>query len=663
MKRKVFLVIFAIFSCIIGAQAITRSVTYTFNSKNWAATDDDGNAANWSVTKVGTSFINELGVQVTTSNSGAKATSPVAFSDISSVVVRHCTNKSAGKGTIKIKIGDNEAMSYDVVAPSENGRTLRDAVFTPETLQSGKVALTVNVTANSVYIYSVTINYEDATGVYDPEFSVAPGTYDEAQNLTFSNLEEGVSVRYTSDASVNLKGNSGFEVWDGVSAIPIKLSQTIRAIATDGTNFSNEVTAEYVLKAEAPSITAAVDSKGNFYTETLDVTISSKYSDFSKLIMECKVTEGESTRDISVTSNPFTFQITGTATISALVAYNADGAILEVSDACEATFTRQNSQTIKGVFSRVDNTGDINAGDEVIVVTEKGGKVMGLPTSDGNKRKGVDEDVNGACRLAENSEASVYLLKEGSTYGKYYMYDSATGEYVDLSSTGTSIGINQKDVSITFDGIYAIIKDSNSATRMLLWSALTETFGNYSQDNYNENDGYTSYNNVQLYKKLTGNNVTATVECEYNTEELKDGHSYPGAEYVILTCDGVSTYSLVHDGSVTNVVFENDAMIDVFDQGSYTIATPNALYTFEVTASEGPSTPTGIETMNGERSTTIYGTEGAVVIANATGNILIFDAMGRFVKKIIANGDTVVDMPAGYYVVCTLGATKAVLVK
>ena len=93
MKRKVFLVIFAIFSCIIGAQAITRSVTYTFNSKNWAATDDDGNAANWSVTKVGTSFINELGVQVTTSNSGAKATSPVAFSDISSVVVRHCTNK------------------------------------------------------------------------------------------------------------------------------------------------------------------------------------------------------------------------------------------------------------------------------------------------------------------------------------------------------------------------------------------------------------------------------------------------------------------------------------------------------------------------------------------------------------------------------------------
>ena len=104
-------------------------------------------------------------------------------------------------------------------------------------------------------------------------------------------------------------------------------------------------------------------------------------------------------------------------------------------------------------------------------------------------------------------------------------------------------------------------------------------------------------------------------------------------------------------------------MIDVLDQGSYTIATPNALYTFEVTASEGPSTPTGIETMNGERSTTIYGTEGAVVIANATGNILIFDAMGRFVKKIIANGDTVVDMPAGYYVVCTLGATKAVLVK
>ena len=70
-----------------------------------------------------------------------------------------------------------------------------------------------------------------------------------------------------------------------------------------------------------------------------------------------------------------------------------------------------------------------------------------------------------------------------------------------------------------------------------------------------------------------------------------------------------------------------------------------------------------METPKADGKATIYGTEGAVVIANATGNILIFDAMGRFVKKIIANGDTVVDMPTGYYVVCTLGATKAVLVK
>ena len=68
---------------------------------------------------------------MTTSNSGAKATSPVAFSDISSVVVRHCTNKSAGKGTIKIKIGDNEAMSYDEVAPREYGSTIRVAVLSP----------------------------------------------------------------------------------------------------------------------------------------------------------------------------------------------------------------------------------------------------------------------------------------------------------------------------------------------------------------------------------------------------------------------------------------------------------------------------------------------------------------------------------------------------
>ncbi|MGM9855130.1 MAG: leucine-rich repeat protein [Muribaculaceae bacterium] len=76
-----------------------------------------------------------------------------------------------------------------------------------------------------------------------------------------------------------------------------------------------------------------------------------------------------------------------------------------------------------------------------------------------------------------------------------------------------------------------------------------------------------------------------------------------------------------------------------------------------------PITPTGVDALKTDGKATIYGTEGAVVVNGADGKVMIFDAMGRMVKSVSAEGAATVAMPAGYYIVRTAGTAKAVIVK
>ena len=76
-----------------------------------------------------------------------------------------------------------------------------------------------------------------------------------------------------------------------------------------------------------------------------------------------------------------------------------------------------------------------------------------------------------------------------------------------------------------------------------------------------------------------------------------------------------------------------------------------------------PITPTGVAALKADGKATIYGTEGAVVVNGTDGKVMIFDAMGRMVKSVSAEGAATVAMPAGYYIVRTAGTAKAVIVK
>ena len=126
------------------------TTTYTFSSKSWAASQGD-----WTSGKDGNQMTSGRGIQVTTGVSGANATSPESFTNVSKVVVTYSTNASNGAGRIKIKIGTNAEVTKNVTKTGgTNDRTLTYD-FSPN--QTGNIKVTVTCSTNSIYIKSIAI--------------------------------------------------------------------------------------------------------------------------------------------------------------------------------------------------------------------------------------------------------------------------------------------------------------------------------------------------------------------------------------------------------------------------------------------------------------------------------------------------------------------------
>ena len=189
-----FIALLTMLSTIGVGQMWAEDETYTFTSKSWG---DSSNS--WTSNKDGNQLTSGRGVQVTTSYTGASATSKSEFSNVSRVIVVYSTNASKGAGTINIQIGSNSAKSYTVT--TSGGTTDRNAEFNFSPEESGKVKITVNCTTNSIYVKSITITYNSTAA------STYTVTYD--KNGATSGTVPTDATQYDSGATVTVKSNSG----------------------------------------------------------------------------------------------------------------------------------------------------------------------------------------------------------------------------------------------------------------------------------------------------------------------------------------------------------------------------------------------------------------------------------------------------------------------
>lgn len=419
-----------------------------------------------------------------------------------------------------------------------------------------------------------------------PAISVPSGTYNVVQNVTLTVPKGATKVRYTTDDAVDLK-KEGTEYTQG-STISISKSCTLRAIATDGTNFSATATATYTMKTSAPVITAADAVDGVFTNEDgfLNVTFTCPPYNAGEVLISYEVKDEMAEKTTGTVEVGEAITVYGNATITATALYmNGD---FKESDPVTATYKWSNSTAMKGVFARINSVDKISAGGEVIVVVESLGKIMS--TDNGNsKREAIDQDVNGVCLLESTSSAKVFTLGEGTKTGTYTLVDE-DGNYLSLSTDNTNIAKVKGDVVVSFEGENVKISNSEPTNkRSIVWRAGTyNVFGNYVNANIDNNK---EYYNVQLYKRLNGVSANATVSnTGSEPTELVEGASYKRYSTINLTSEGSCTYCLVHKGKLTNGTFNKTTTIALDESGEYTLATPMKIVNFtveEITVSNG----------------------------------------------------------------------------
>lgn len=176
----------AVYADMTPGDADAGSEVYTFTSKQWDA-DPDG----WTSGKAGYRYIEEQGVQVSGTVTGANATCPSSYNDIRTVVVNYCTNASSGAGDIVISVGNTTKTN---TITKTGGTTLRDSEFDfTSAPPSGAVKITVNRTDGSIYINSITINHGTPTtySEYSLLCSASPATV----TATFMNGSQTYATR------------------------------------------------------------------------------------------------------------------------------------------------------------------------------------------------------------------------------------------------------------------------------------------------------------------------------------------------------------------------------------------------------------------------------------------------------------------------------------
>ena len=264
MKRK-FTILSAAIALLVGLIIPLgmwgQTTTYTFTSKSWEAILDDGNPANWTSGKDGSQLTSGQGIQVTTSVTGANGTSPISFTDITQIVVKYCTNASKGAGTIKVQVGSGTEQSFTVTKPSSGGTTLKNATFSYNTAETGNVKVTVECTANSIYIYSVAI-----TTVSGSSYTITPvsnnlsyGTVSLSGNVITATPAAGYQVSTTTPYTVS-PANSATVVQNGNEFTVTPSANTtvtinFEAIPTHTATFSVNGTTSTQTFAEGAAIT------------------------------------------------------------------------------------------------------------------------------------------------------------------------------------------------------------------------------------------------------------------------------------------------------------------------------------------------------------------------------------------------------------------------
>ena len=223
------------------------TTTYTINSTTWGT-----NNGNW--TKVDGSNLAEpaSGKYGFSSNASSSATSPSAYSDISSIVFAGSKSKT-GEGTVEFLYGYGSSWTTLGSKSINNSQT-----WTPSNV-NGQLKIIFTRTAGNVYIASITVTYKTYNYFSNPSCCSSLGSINGSfsfTNVSPTSVTVGVPSDYSDKDDSDLTGYifKRYTAATGGSAVETKETNTKSGTtATFNTNLAANTTYYYTITAKHSS--------------------------------------------------------------------------------------------------------------------------------------------------------------------------------------------------------------------------------------------------------------------------------------------------------------------------------------------------------------------------------------------------------------------------
>lgn len=340
-----------------------ETVTYTFTSESFADATQS-----WTATTAAFGFDESKGVQRTKGT--AVATTKTEISNITKISISAVTT-SRGVGTYSVKVGNSEVGSKSL----SKQKSLSTYTLYEGTPISGKVAITMNCTTNSLYLKSVTIE-TSSTSCIIPTFKIEnktislseaeTGEYDMSTNLTINKGGSTGAITYSCDnLDVAVTGGRFNTLDPGIYTINATMAADVTYC---------EATATFTITVQAASCTTLATPTGLTVSDLTPTSAVLKWDAVSNAAKYQIITTPPifganntcETNEITYTANNLTPETTYTWTVKAL---GNGTTYCDSEKSANATFTTpaKPKYTITWSTPTDTSTTQVTPGDKVVL--------------------------------------------------------------------------------------------------------------------------------------------------------------------------------------------------------------------------------------------------------------------------------------------------------
>lgn len=663
MKKFYFLFLFALIASIGNLYATEKTVTYKFTSKTWEATCD-GVAANWTSIVPADAKYN-AGPCASNPKNHPSAESPITYTNIKKIDVAWKTTSITG--SIDVYVGSEKITTISC----EKNKNLTTSI-SPTTTKSGKVKFEMTTTGANLYLKSIAITYEEVaeTKCATPTFNLtADATYTDVQDLVITSTTEGAQIEYKIEGDKLTAPITGKQASPATVHLTANGTYMVTATATkEGLDASESADLMFTIAKKMNKPTFNL-TEGAVYGEAKVLEIT---SDKEGAQIEYTIVGGGNINITKTEASPVN------VTLDQNGEYMVEASVLEMGDYAKSDAAGLNFkiELAAGVPTFSVEEGTFTEAQTITLTPGEGGAQVFYTINGGTEQPFIEPiklEEDGTYKIAAYT-AGTETLAKSATVTKTYVINLPLEEPYILCedaawlTEGANIIFASSVVAGEQKAMSKLQKTKNrgvaSVTIGSAFDAGKETVGIVSKDadvavfTVGISNGHITFYTGDSRDEDNNSVAGYLYAASSSSRQLKTQDNVDAnAEWTVAVAANGEATIKAQGGNTRNLMRYNinkggDPLFSCYTSGQ----SPIYIYLLGNTSSVSSMSAEGVK---------VFAAEGGVeVVAAEATDVAVYTVAGQLVRQArVAEGNTLVNVAPGFYVVRANGTATKVIVR